>query len=309
MERSRSTVNTQSDLPQRVRVYESHNLNSHGWDGYTPRVGDVVIATALKAGTTWMQTIVGNLIFQDRPMPAPLWQLTPWLDARGGSPEEKLARIEGQTHPRFLKTHLPLDALPYFPTVRYIYVGRDGLDIFMSLWNHYRHLKPEVLAWLRYPPCPKDIHEFFRMWIAKSWYAWEHEGFPFWSLFYHLASWWAYRHLSNILFVHFDDLLADLEGQMRIVARYLEIEVDEALWPMLVDRVTFETMKANAEHVVAGGGDFLVGGARQFLHKGTNGRWRGVLTQEELDRYEAVATDRLDPESKRWLECGTLVSE
>jgi aryl sulfotransferase len=304
MESSISEANTQSDLPQRVRVYESHNLNSRGWDGYTPRVGDIVIATALKAGTTWMQTIVGNLIFQDRPMPSSLWQLTPWLDARGGSPVEKLARIEAQTHRRFLKTHLPLDALPYFPTVRYIYVGRDGRDIFMSLWNHYRHLKSEVLSWLQYPPCPEDIHEFFQMWIAKSWYAWEHEGFPFWSLFYHLASWWTYRHLPNILFVHFNDLLADLEGQMRIVARYLEIEVDEALWPMLVDRATFETMKANAEHVVAGGGDFLVGGARQFLHKGTNGRWRGVLTQEELDRYEAVAKARLDLESKRWLAHG-----
>jgi aryl sulfotransferase len=63
-------------------------------------------------------------------------------------------------------------------------------------------------------------------------------------------------------------------------------------------------MKADAAHVVAGGGDFLVGGAQQFLHKGTNGRWRGVLTQEELDRYETVVTARLDPASKRWLACG-----
>jgi aryl sulfotransferase len=299
-----SPSKTQSHLPQRSRVYETHNLNSPSWDAFKPRADDIIIATALKAGTTWMQTIVGNLIFQNRPMPAPLWQLTPWLDSRGGSLEEKLNRIEAQTHRRFLKTHLPLDALPYFPEVRYIYVGRDGRDVFMSLWNHYRHLKPEVITWLEYPPCPENIHEFFQRWISKSWYAWERDGFPFWSLFYHLESWWVYRHLPNILFVHFNDLLADLDGQMRIVANYLDIKINEAIWPTLVGNATFKTMKANAENVVSGDGDFLIGGAQRFLHKGTNGRWQGVLTKEELDLYEAAASDQLNPDSKQWLEFG-----
>ena len=303
-----SSPETQTQLPQRSRVYDTHNLNSPCWDAFKARAGDVIIATALKAGTTWMQTIVGNLIFQDQPMPAPLWELTPWLDSRGGTLEEKLACIEAQTHRRFLKTHLPLDALPYFPEVQYIYVGRDGRDVFMSLWNHYRHLKPDVIAWLKYPPCPKDIHEFFKLWISKSWYAWEHDGFPFWSLFYHLQSWWAYRHLPNLHFVHFNDLLNDLEGQMHIIARYLNIEVNKALWPELVDKATFKTMKAHAESVVPGAGDFLVGGAQRFLNKGTNGRWKGVLTQEELAQYEASATSQLSPACKRWLEFGGPVT-
>lgn len=133
---------TESHLPQTLRTYKTHSLDSASWDGFKPRVSDIIITTALKAGTTWMQTIVGNLIFQDQEMPRPLWQLTPWLDARkGGRIEEKLNLLEAQTHRRFLKTHLPLDALPYFPEVKYIYVGRDGRDVFMSLWNHYRHLQ------------------------------------------------------------------------------------------------------------------------------------------------------------------------
>jgi len=299
-----SPSKTQSHLPQRSRVYEAHNLNSLCWDAFKPRAGDVIITTALKAGTTWMQTIVGNLIFQDQPMPAPQWQLTPWLDSRGGSLEEKLESIEAQTHRRFLKTHLPLDALPYFPQVCYIYVGRDGRDVFMSLWNHYRHLKPEVITWLKYPPCPESIHEFFQMWISKSWYDWERDGFPFWSLFYHLESWWMYRHLSNILFVHFDDLLADLDGQMRVVADYLDIKINEAIWSTLVDNATFKTMKANAEDVVPAGGDFLIGGAQRFLNKGTSKRWKGVLTKEELILYEEAACSQLSSECKNWLEFG-----
>jgi aryl sulfotransferase len=273
----------------------------------------VIIATALKAGTTWMQTIVGNLVFQDREMPGPLWQLTPWLDSRGGSLEDKLNCIETQTHRRFLKTHLPLDAIPYHPNVQYVYVGRDGRDVFMSLWNHYRHLQPAMIdrfnrmperAGDPFPTCPDEIHEFFSMWIGKSWFPWERDGYPFWSLLYHLQTWWAHRHLPNLLFVHFADLLNDLDGEMRLIARYLNIAVNEAIWPTLVDKATFGTMKANAENVVAGGGDFMVGGAKQFLYKGTNGRWRGILTPKELDQYEQAASAQLSPDAKTWLESG-----
>jgi aryl sulfotransferase len=302
-----------SHLPQRLRVYRNHALDSTAWDHFEPRAGDVIITTALKAGTTWMQTIVGNLIFQDQEPPCPLWQLTPWLDSRGGSLKESLNLIEAQTHRRFLKTHLPLDALPYLPEVKYIYVGRDGRDVFMSLWNHYRHLQPDIInrfnrtperAGDPFPTCPEDIHDFFRVWMTKSWFPWERDGYPFWSLFYHLQSWWDYRHLPNILFVHFTDLLEDLDGQMRIIAHYLDIGINKAIWPTLVDRATFETMKANAENVVSGGGDFLIGGAQRFLNKGTNGRWKGVLTEEELALYEETARDRLSSDSKQWLEFG-----
>ena len=45
--------------------------------------------------------------------------------------------IEAQEHQRFLKSHLPFDALPYDPAVRYVYVGRDTRDVFMSAFNHY----------------------------------------------------------------------------------------------------------------------------------------------------------------------------
>jgi aryl sulfotransferase len=310
------STEAESQLPQRSRIYRNHSLNSPAWDGFKPRADDVIITAALKAGTTWMQTIVGNLVFQDREMPGPLWQLTPWIDSRAGSVEEKLNLLEMQAHRRFLKTHLPLDALPYFPEVKYIYVGRDGRDVFMSLWNHYRYLQPDIIEWYNdfparandpFPDCPDDIHEFFRMWISRSWFPWEDEGFPFWSLFYHLQAWWAYRHLPNILFVHFNDLLNDLDGQMRIIANYLDIEVNETIWPTFVDKATFKTMKANAETVVTGGGDFLIGGAQRFINKGTNGRWKGVLTKEELDMYEETATNQLSQDSKQWLGFGASV--
>jgi aryl sulfotransferase len=37
-------------------------------------------------------------------------ELSPWLDLRVPPKEVKLPAVEAQTHRRFIKTHLPLDA-------------------------------------------------------------------------------------------------------------------------------------------------------------------------------------------------------
>ena len=45
--------------------------------------------------------------------------------------------VEAQTHRRFLKTHLPVDALVFSEKAKYIYIGRDGRDVVWSLYNHH----------------------------------------------------------------------------------------------------------------------------------------------------------------------------
>src|SRR3546814_19462338 len=56
--------------------------------------------------------------------------------------------VEKQTHRRFLKTHLPVDALVFSPKARYIYIGRDRRDVAWSMYNHHanaNHLWYEAL--------------------------------------------------------------------------------------------------------------------------------------------------------------------
>ena len=91
-----------------TRVVRDWACDSRRWSGYKPREGDVVIATAPKVGTTWMQQIVNLLIFQSA-QPRTLGELSPWIDCRFRKPiDEVLSNIEAQTHRRFLKAHLPL---------------------------------------------------------------------------------------------------------------------------------------------------------------------------------------------------------
>jgi len=126
-----------------LNVVRNWVCDSRQWDGYKPREGDVIIATAPKAGTTWTQHIVNLLVFQS-PAPRPLFDMSLWIDCRFTMPiEAMLPIIEAQQHRRFLKSHLPLDALPIYDEVRYIHVARAGLDACMSFLNHFNNYLPE----------------------------------------------------------------------------------------------------------------------------------------------------------------------
>lgn len=85
-----------------------------------------------------MQQIIAQILFGGDPS-LEVAQMSPWLDLRVPPKEVKLPLVEVQTHRRFLKTHLPVDALVFSPKARYIYIGRDGRDVVWSFYNHHRN--------------------------------------------------------------------------------------------------------------------------------------------------------------------------
>jgi aryl sulfotransferase len=278
-------------------------FDNHRWARFVPRPEDVFVCTPAKCGTTWMQTIVAELLFPDGP-PGPVMELAPWIDARFNPIDEMYDRIEAQTHRRQIKTHTPADGIPWYPEVSYIAVYRDGRDVFMSFLNHMRNIRQDVLVELatsapddgieltvRDVPPLDDVHAFFDWWVESP------------AFFPHLATFWAHRDEPNVLFAHYDDMKADLEGQMRRVASFLDLEIDPERWPYLVERCSFASMKTRADEI----GDFeshFVGGADTFLYKATNGRWRDVLTDEEIERFERRQQELLPPDAVAWLTGG-----
>jgi aryl sulfotransferase len=300
--------------PKIEHVYQNHHLDSTRWDHITLRPDDIVISTAYKAGTTFTQTIVGNLIFWGQKAPDPLLGPSWWIEMRRHPIEEIRDALEAQQHRRFLKSHVGLDGIPYREDVRYIFVGRDPRDVFMSLWNHYSNNTDELVRLLNetpgrvgdplpWPP-PDDIHALWKDWITRGWFDWESDGWPYWSLLHHAETWWRYRHLPNILCVHYSDLLRDLEGEVRRIARFLDIALPDHAFAEVAERCSFDTVKKNAERITGDMSWGFKGGTQTFFHKGTNGRWKDVLDDDELALYRR-AMKKLPPDLARWLEQGS----
>jgi len=304
-------------LPQVTRVYQNHALDSTRWQGYQPRRGDIFITTSYKSGTTWMQEIVRQLIFCGQAVPerdeVSIKQISPWVEHRGTPIKDVLARLEAQSHQRFMMTHLAADALPYFPEVNYLVVGRDARDVAMSLWNHYAGMADALFQnretlpnqdFDPLPPPPPDVHAFWRDWISRGWFAWEQEGYPFWGNLSHTQSWWPYRHLPNILFVHYNDLKEELAGEVRRIADFLAIPVADDLLSSILHAVNLDVMREREDRLQSPLLKALKNGANTFYYKGTNGRWRDVLSAEEVALYDKTAATVLTPDCRAWLEQG-----
>ena len=151
----------------------SHHFDSTIWNDLTFRDDDIVIGTYAKSGTTWVQQIVAQLLFNgaDNLETA---EMSPWLDLRVPPKEVKLPEVEAQTHRRFLKTHLPVDALVFSDKAKYVYIGRDGRDVVWSLYNHHQNANAAWYEALNDTPGrvgpaieqpPDSIVEYFREWL------------------------------------------------------------------------------------------------------------------------------------------------
>jgi aryl sulfotransferase len=176
-----------------------------------------------------------------------------------------------------------------------------------SLYNHHAMANAQWYAALNDTPGrfgppierPREsIREYFLEWLDR-------DGFPFWSFWENVSSWWATRALPNVMLLHFAQLKSDPAAQIRRIARFLDISVDAQSWPAILDHCSFGYMKAHAANCVPVAGAFWEGGAETFLHKGSNGRWRDTLLAGDCRRYEDMAREKLGDECANWLATGS----
>ena len=294
--------------PEKVREMHNHHFDSTMWNDINFRDDDIIISTYAKSGTTWMQQIISQLIFNGKEG-LEVAEMSPWIDLRVPPKQVKIPAVEAQEHRRFIKTHLPVDALVFSPNAKYLYIGRDGRDVLWSLYNHHitaNNIWYEALndtPGLVGPKIGKpldSIVDYYHEWLDK-------DGYPWWSMWENVNSWWEIKDLPNVMFVHFAKLKEDMPGMIRRIASFLDISIDESKWNDILKHCSFDYMKDNATKSVPLGGAFWDGGAKTFIHKGTNGRWREVLTTEESEKYEKIATEKLPSECAHWLSTGEML--
>lgn len=297
-----------------VREVRSRYFDSTRWAGYRPRRDDIVISTFPKCGTTWTQRIV-SMLMAGSAAPAPVFG--PWFDMRVSGPVgPTLEQSEAIVGRRYLKSHLPFDALPVYDGVKFIHTARDGRDSAMSWHNHVRGYTPATVEKLdqvsladpkfgdRAPPMPEDPAEAFRQWLVDGGAL----GDPACSYWHLERSYWAARRDANMLLVHYNDLKVDLAGEVSRIADYLEIELPTSVMDEIVSAAGFEAMRGQGEALLPDAENLWVRGAKTFLNKGVNGRWQGACADADLAAYRAKVAAEFTPGLAAWLEDGRLAT-
>lgn len=289
-------------MPNEVTVVQNCLLDSTRWKRIPARTGDIVLSTWAKTGTTWVQQILSQLILGDR-QPLPLSHVSPWVENRYVPLIPMLATLEAQQHPRFMKTHLPADALGERAGTRYIYVARDGRDTLWSWYNHHQRLNDNFYDIVRrHPdsiephlsPPVSDIREYFLEWL-------ERDGYPLWPFWAHVRSWWELRAQDNVLLLHYDDLKRDIEGSIARIGRFVGKEIASSDVARVAARCSFAYMKTHATELLPENERVMIGGAEAFINRGEGGGWRGVLRQSDVDAYEERMFQELERECALWL--------
>jgi hypothetical protein len=285
--------------------YRSADEDSGRWLGFPFRDGDIVISTRSKTGTTWVQMICALLIFQTPELPAPLGQLSPWLDHLIAPRDQVYAQLAAQQHRRFIKTHTPLDGVPLDPRVTYLVTARHPLDLAVSLYHHSGNIDRARLRQLTGqpeptgPPPPRPpLHDWLLSWIRGDEDPREHlDSLP--GVLWHLTDAWERRHEPNVDLIHYDNLFTDLDGQMRWLAGRLGITVPGHAWPALVQAATFESMSASPDTLVPTTGIFKSNAA--FFRRGTPGAAHEILSEGEVAAYQARAAGLAPTGLLAWL--------
>jgi hypothetical protein len=287
-------------VPEQSASYLGQITDTSRWENFQHRPDDIFVCTPPKCGTTWTQAICAMLVFGKVDHGTQPGVISPWIDAQFAPIDDYLKQVEAQKHRRYIKTHTPLDGIPYFPNCTYLAVFRDPRDAFCSMLNHRDNMNDAELAFSSFPSGPSA----FADWLGKEPEpgAWDVQGLAVFVQFF--KTYWQYRNLPNIHLFHYSDMKRDLKGAIAAMARALDVEIDDTLLAEMTEAATFENMKRRAEQFAPESGTGLWKKETDFFANGSNKQWKDALSEDELATFDARLAELLPPDEAHWVVNG-----
>jgi len=183
------------------------------------RPTDIVVTPYGKSGTTWTQQIVhtlrtrGDMEFDD------ISRVVPWLEVSAALGIDLNA--EQKANPRAFKSHLAWDDMPRGG--KYINVVREPAAAAISMFRFQE-------GWFLEPGAMTADEFVMGTFVASRAY------------FQHLKSWWARRNDADVLFLVYEEMLADPAAAIQQIASFMGIDLDAELLALTLRHTSREFM-------------------------------------------------------------------
>jgi hypothetical protein len=253
---------------------------------------DVLITTAPKAGTTWMQQILYQMRSGGDPDFDNIDAVVPWLEhpREGKSWQQVLDDYDALPRPRLFKTHCTAEQTPGIGTASIVLTIRDPRECCVSFYHHLINMTDEALEASGHQR-PTSFSAHVDNWLEfAAWYR-------------NVKSWWPYRNHEKVLLLRYRDLKRNLAAGVDQIVAFLGWEVTPEQKEQVLKYSSFEWMKAHDEkfsgQTGSGNSAFKPG---RFIRQGKVGAYRDLITPELEKKILNRAYAELESECLRFLE-------
>ncbi|MGR3614764.1 MAG: sulfotransferase domain-containing protein [Paracoccaceae bacterium] len=287
---------------ERLRDYSGPVTNTDIWSDFVLRPDDVIVDTPPKCGTTWMLNIVMILI-HGKPFPdAGGSHNAPWLDCAFRDRQEIKAFLDGLERRRCIKSHTPMDGIPFGDGPIYVVVYRHPVDAHFSFRKRVHNMKVDWLDFLFEGSEQDDFRRFVNAPASDA----GTDDLTVASIANHFLQARKRQQNGNVHFFHYADMTRDLSGQISRLANLMSVDLSPETLAGITQATTFSTMRKVVEqsdrrfHEDSPFHDLA-----DFYASGTSNKWEGRLTEEDMRAYSSRMSEFLSAEDIRWLENGS----
>lgn len=230
---------------------------------------DIIVATQMKCGTTWMQQIVFEIVCRGKGNLSDdgyrhMYATSPWIEAKNASVSLADAPLVGEPAKRIIKTHMPAKLCTHSDKAKYIYVARHPVSCFASTSDFIQMLAGP------FAPDRKALLDWFCS-DKMYWGPWPE----------HVEGWWQRaQEKNNVLFIHFEELKKNPEAIIAQIADFLDYQLNDDEMASVIRKSSFAYMKEYEEYFeMAPPNLFSMSSKINFMQSGTSGRHQDANPQ------------------------------
>jgi hypothetical protein len=248
--------------------------------GYEPTEKDVFICSFMKSGTNWGMQIAYQIACKGEGEYDHIHDVVPWPDAPAKGfavPLNHPLTTKNATKRQIIKTHNIAQHVPYNTKARYVCIVRNPEDVFVSSYHFFRpamlgFLMPSVTAWLDFTLSAEATETN-------------------WATF--TAGYWTWRDRPNVLFITFEEMVADLKGSVRKIADLIGVTLTEAEFEKVCELSSYKYMKTINHKFAPGRMLPLASVEGEMIRSGKKGEGKAFLNDVQKRRIHQYSLDSL----------------